>query len=141
MANVYLAVVEGRGGFSKLIVLKVMRASLARDPNLVTLFMEEGRLASRLSHPNVVQTHEVGEDDGHFYLAMEYLDGQSQRQGIDLQVASGPLDFDPATGDIQGDIDVFCVGKDREGRATFGRSGRWFSASKQELVGTYTPCK
>ena len=47
MANVYLAALEGRANFSKLVVLKVMRASLAREPELVSLFMEEARLAAR----------------------------------------------------------------------------------------------
>jgi serine/threonine protein kinase/ABC-type branched-subunit amino acid transport system substrate-binding protein len=77
MANVYLAVAQGPAGFSKLVVLKVMRATLAKDPELVALFLEEARLAARLSHPHVVQTNEVGEADGAYFLAMEYLDGQS----------------------------------------------------------------
>lgn len=76
MANVYLAVSHGRGGFTKLVVVKVMRASLANDAELVALFLEEARIAARLSHPNVVQTYEIGEDDGAHFIAMEYLEGQ-----------------------------------------------------------------
>src|SRR5215831_1567362 len=41
------------------------------------MFLEEARLAARLNHPNVVQTYDVGEDHGRYYLAMEYLEGQT----------------------------------------------------------------
>jgi ABC-type branched-subunit amino acid transport system substrate-binding protein len=76
-AVVFLAVVDGKAGFSKLFVVKVLRPALAREPELVTLFLDEARIAARMSHPNVVQTNEVGEEGGVYFLAMEYLDGQS----------------------------------------------------------------
>lgn len=78
MANVYLAVTQGSSGldFSKLVVLKKLREHLAQDPDFVTMFMDEARLAARLNHPNVVQTYEVDRTDDELYLAMEYLDGQ-----------------------------------------------------------------
>jgi serine/threonine-protein kinase len=77
MAHVYLAVVQGPGGFAKLQVVKRIRGELAEDPEFVTMFMEEARLAARLNHPNIVQTNEVGSDEGRLFIAMEYLDGQS----------------------------------------------------------------
>jgi serine/threonine-protein kinase len=76
MASVYLAIVEGRAGFQKLVVVKVMRDSLGRDADALTMFEQEARVASRLNHPNIVQTNEVGEDGGAHYLTMEYLEGQ-----------------------------------------------------------------
>ena len=75
MANVYLAVRRGPAGFSKLEVLKILRADLADQADFRTMFLEEARLAARLSHPNIVQTHDVGEDAGRYYMAMEYLEG------------------------------------------------------------------
>ncbi|MEZ4225468.1 MAG: serine/threonine-protein kinase [Polyangiaceae bacterium] len=76
MAEVYLAVVAGPGGFNKLQVIKVMKPELLEEPEHRTMFLEEGRLAARLNHPNIVQTNEVQiEGDNHF-IAMEYLDGQ-----------------------------------------------------------------
>jgi hypothetical protein len=51
-------------GFQKLVVLKRMHASLGRDSHFVRMFLDEARLAARLSHPNVVATSEVGEIDG-----------------------------------------------------------------------------
>jgi serine/threonine protein kinase len=75
MAHVYLALTTGLGGFSKLAVLKVMRAELAQNPEAVKLFLGEARLAARFNHPNVVQTTEVGEDAGCYFISMEYLEG------------------------------------------------------------------
>jgi serine/threonine-protein kinase len=77
MGIVYLALVRGPGGFNKLFVLKILKDHLAEDPKLVFMFLEEARLAAKLSHPNVVQTIEVGSDGRRHYIAMEYLDGQS----------------------------------------------------------------
>jgi serine/threonine-protein kinase len=78
MADVFLAVAEGPTGmgFAKLAVVKRLRPSLAEDEELVGMFLDEGRLCSRLSHPNVVETWDVGQHDGHHYLAMEHLEGQ-----------------------------------------------------------------
>jgi len=76
MADVKLAVAQGPAGFNKLIVLKTLLAGIEEDPDFVAMFLDEARLAARLSHPNVVQVNEVGEDDGRYFLAMEYLDGQ-----------------------------------------------------------------
>src|SRR5450432_2974082 len=77
MATVYLAVVSGMGGFNKLQVVKQLRSGLAADPEFLTMFLEEARLAARINHPNVVQTYEVGFDGDHHFIAMEYLEGPS----------------------------------------------------------------
>lgn len=76
MARVFLAVSRGPAGFNKLVVVKVVKRELLSDPDFVTMFLDEARLAARLNHPNVVQTYEVGEEDGHYFLTMEFLDGQ-----------------------------------------------------------------
>jgi serine/threonine-protein kinase len=77
MAEVLLAMFRGDHGFQKLVVLKRMHAQLASDAHFVRMFLDEARLAARLSHPNVVATSEVGEVDGVYFLAMEYLEGLS----------------------------------------------------------------
>jgi serine/threonine-protein kinase len=76
MATVHLAVVHGPAGFNKLVVLKQIRPELAEDPEILGMFLDEAQLAARLSHPNVVQTNEVGQEGDRRFLAMEYLDGQ-----------------------------------------------------------------
>jgi phosphate transport system substrate-binding protein len=80
MADVFLAVSRGPGGFNKLVVIKRLRSTIAEDPVFRLMFLDEARLAARLNHPNVVQTNEVGEYDGFYFLAMEYLEGQPLRR-------------------------------------------------------------
>src|SRR4051812_41040487 len=74
MADVFLAVARGPQGFNKLSVVKRLRNP--DDSSHVEMFLDEARLSARLSHPNIVNTYEVGESRGKFYIAMEYLEGQ-----------------------------------------------------------------
>jgi eukaryotic-like serine/threonine-protein kinase len=78
LADVFLAVLGGpdRIGLTKLLVIKRLRPNLAEDPDFVSMLVDEARIAAKLSHPNVIQTHEVGVVGDEYYLAMEYLDGQ-----------------------------------------------------------------
>ncbi|MEZ4297110.1 MAG: protein kinase [Polyangiaceae bacterium] len=76
MADVFLAVAHGAAGAAKLSVIKEPRPEIAADPDLLEMFLDEARLASRLNHPNIVQTHEVGQDGSRYFIAMEYLEGQ-----------------------------------------------------------------
>jgi ABC-type branched-subunit amino acid transport system substrate-binding protein len=78
MSEVYLALAQGGlGGFQKLVAIKLLRRDLAKDEDFRRMFLEEARLTARLNHPNVVQTNDVGEDQGRYYIAMEYLEGQT----------------------------------------------------------------
>ena len=76
MAEVFLAVICGPAGFNKLVVIKQIRPQLAEDPEFLGMFLDEARLAARLNHRNVVQTNEVGQQNGRYFIAMEYLEGQ-----------------------------------------------------------------
>ncbi len=73
MAQVHPAVARGPGGFNKLVVLKSLES---QDVAFRRMFLDEARLAALLHHPNVVNTYEVSETDGQYFIAMEYLDGQ-----------------------------------------------------------------
>ncbi|WP_394849900.1 serine/threonine protein kinase [Pendulispora brunnea] len=77
MSDVVLAVIQGPGNFNKLQVLKFLRSSLAQEADFCTMFLEEARLSARINHPNVAQTNEVGFDGSRYFMAMEYLEGQS----------------------------------------------------------------
>jgi len=77
MGDVFLAVAQGPKGFNKLQVIKRLRPELAQDPEFLSMFLNEARIAARLNHPNVVQTNEVSEHDDEYFIAMEYLEGQS----------------------------------------------------------------
>jgi serine/threonine-protein kinase len=77
MAEVFLAAATNAGmAFSKLVVVKKLREHLASEPDFMTMLIDEARIAARLNHPNLVQTLEVDEADGAYFLTMEYLDGQ-----------------------------------------------------------------
>jgi serine/threonine-protein kinase len=96
MADVFLAQLGGMSGFTKVAVLKRLRAKLEHDDDFLQMFMDEARLAARLNHPNIVQTFEVGADDHGPFLTMEFLEGQSlsailkrgQRRNNPLPLAS-----------------------------------------------------
>ncbi|MGF1466550.1 MAG: protein kinase [Sandaracinaceae bacterium] len=76
MAEVFLALEEGVGGFRKLIVIKRLHRHLSEEPEMVQMFLDEARLAARLNHPNVVQTNKIGSFQSQHFMAMEYLEGQ-----------------------------------------------------------------
>lgn len=76
MAKVFLASAVGPGGFNKLVVLKVMRATDLADDTICQMFADEARLSARFNHPNLVQVQEVNLAAEPPYLVMEYLDGK-----------------------------------------------------------------
>ncbi len=77
MAEVCLARLQGTAGFNKLVVIKQVLPAFAESPQFVEMFLDEGRLAAKLSHPNIAQTFELGEEAGRHYLAMEFVPGES----------------------------------------------------------------
>jgi hypothetical protein len=76
MARVYLAV-HRTPVASKVVVLKHVRAEFAEDPDFAAMFMDEARVALRLSHRNVIHAYEASSSAGHQYLAMEFLEGKT----------------------------------------------------------------
>ncbi len=89
MADVFLSVARGPMGFNKLVVIKRLRQALAEEPSFRTMFLDEARLAARLNHPNIVHTYEVGEHNGIYFIAMEYLEGQSLNKVMKDSVRAG----------------------------------------------------
>ncbi len=79
MAEVYLAKQAGAAGFEKLVCLKRILPHLARDKQFVEMFLNEARLAARLDHPNIVSIFDLGEANGNYFIAMEFIDGPSLR--------------------------------------------------------------
>ena len=77
MADVFLSVARGQMGVNRLVVIKRLRQALAEEVSFRTMFLDEARLAARLAHPNIVHTYEVGEHQGVYFIAMEFLEGQS----------------------------------------------------------------
>ena len=80
MAEILLARAREPVRPERLVVLKRMHRQLAVDREYVKMFVDEARLAITLRHPNVVEVYESGEDDGQYYIAMEYLHGHDLRK-------------------------------------------------------------
>ncbi len=79
MANVYLAydtILDRR------VAVKVLRGDLSNDEKFVRRFQREALSASSLSHPNIVEMYDVGEDNGIYYIVMEYIEGKTLKQLI-----------------------------------------------------------
>ncbi len=75
MAEVFRAKSYGVAGFEKTLVIKKILPNLASDKKFVEMFIDEAKIASTLSHINVVQIFDLGSEDGDYFIAMEYVDG------------------------------------------------------------------
>ena len=79
MGTIYLAKRLGVGGFEKTFVIKCMLESLADDQEAQAMFIDEARLAARLTHPNIAQIYDFGVINGTYYIAMEHIAGEDLR--------------------------------------------------------------
>jgi serine/threonine-protein kinase len=80
MAQIYLARQLGMEGFEKLVVVKRILPHLAENEEFIGMFLQEARIAARLSHPNVVQIYDLGAQDDSYFIAMEYIHGEDVRR-------------------------------------------------------------
>lgn len=79
MANVYLAIDTI---LNRKVAVKILRGDLATDEKFVRKFQREASAASNLDHPNIVGIYDVGEDDGNYYIVMEYVEGRTLKSLI-----------------------------------------------------------
>jgi serine/threonine protein kinase len=89
MAEIFLARQAGMEGFEKTLVIKRILPSLSRTEGFVTMFLNEARLAAQLTHPNIVQIHELGRIGESYFIAMEYLFGRDMARIIPKAAAMG----------------------------------------------------
>lgn len=80
MADVLLARTDGIEGFERHVVVKRIRAEHAKDQRFIQMFLDEARVAASLHHANIVQVHDIGEERGEYFFAMEYLHGEDLRK-------------------------------------------------------------
>jgi len=83
MGVVYRALDHGLG---RIVALKMLSADLGSDDELTQRFAREAEAIGRLSHPNIVTVYDVGEAEGHLYMAMELLEGDDLRALLERQV-------------------------------------------------------
>jgi eukaryotic-like serine/threonine-protein kinase len=82
MASVHLARADGPGGFQKWVAIKRIHRHLAEDETFIRMFLDEARIAARISHPNVAQVFDLGKHRDTYWIAMEYLHGEPLREII-----------------------------------------------------------
>src|SRR4051812_27973613 len=76
MADVFLAIAQAADGIDERVVIKRLRADVTEDEEFRAMFLDEARLAVRMSHPHVVRTLDVGKEGDQCFIAMEFIDGQ-----------------------------------------------------------------
>lgn len=79
MANVYLALDTI---LDRYVAVKILRGDLASDEKFVRRFQREAISASSLNHPNIVEMYDVGEDNGQYFIVMEYVEGKTLKSLI-----------------------------------------------------------
>ena len=79
MAQVSLARATGIEGFERYIVIKRIHRERANDISIVKMFIDEARLAAALHHHNIVQVHDIGQENGEYFFTMEYVHGEDLR--------------------------------------------------------------
>ena len=77
MATVHIGRLMGPVGFARTVAIKRLHAHFAKDPEFVSMFLDEARLAGRIRHPNVVPVLDVVAEQGELFLVMEYIHGDS----------------------------------------------------------------
>jgi serine/threonine protein kinase len=75
MAEVYRARAFGTAGFEKILVIKKVLDHMTEDTEFIEMFIDEARIAVQLAHVNIVQVFDLGEVDGQYFMAMEYVHG------------------------------------------------------------------
>ncbi|MFO0739421.1 MAG: protein kinase [Labilithrix sp.] len=80
MASVHLARMDGPGGFQKWVAIKKIHSHLVEDDSFVQMFLDEARVAARISHPNVATVFDLGKHEDTYWIAMEYLHGEPLRE-------------------------------------------------------------
>ncbi len=95
MATVHLGTLSGSGTFARTVAIKRLHPQLSKDPEFVSMFLDEARLASRIRHPNIVSTLDVVVEGAELFLVMEYVHGESV-SGIQRTLRAKGEVIDPA---------------------------------------------
>src|SRR5690349_13479140 len=93
MAEIFLALHRSMAGFEKLVVIKRILPAMNQDAAFIDMLLHEARVAATLSHPNIVQTFDVGQVDGTFFIAMEHIHGEDIRSIVRAMKKSAVTEF------------------------------------------------
>lgn len=93
MAEIYLALQRSVAGFEKLIVIKRILPAMIADRGFIDMLLHEARVAATLSHPNIVQTLDVGQVEGAYFIALEHVHGEDLRSIVRQMKKKGVTEF------------------------------------------------
>jgi serine/threonine-protein kinase len=93
MAELYLALQRSVAGFEKLIVIKRILPAMIADRGFIDMLLHEARVAATLSHPNIVQTLDVGQVEGAYFIALEHVHGEDLRSIVRQMKKKGVTEF------------------------------------------------
>jgi eukaryotic-like serine/threonine-protein kinase len=93
MAEIFLALQRSVAGFEKLIVIKRILPAMNGDRGFIDMLLHEARVAASLSHPNIVQTIDVGQVEGNYYIALEHVHGEDLRSIVRQMKKKGVMQF------------------------------------------------
>jgi serine/threonine protein kinase len=79
MAEVFIAKAFGVEGFERILAIKKILPTMAEDEEFIKMFIDEARISVQLNHANIVHIHELGNYEGTFFIAMEYVAGRDLR--------------------------------------------------------------
>ena len=89
MGEVFVAAKPGPVGFGPYVALKILRDELAGDQQFVDMLVDEANISMFLNHQNVVSVLDLSEDEGSYYIAMEYVQGITVERLVDALVSGG----------------------------------------------------
>jgi serine/threonine protein kinase len=89
MAEVYKAKVFGQDGGDRLVAIKRILPNIAEDNEFVTMFIDEAKIAVHLTHPNIAQIFDLGQINGSYFIALEYVSGKDLRSIFDRARKTG----------------------------------------------------
>jgi serine/threonine protein kinase len=99
MGEIYLAKSRGTAGFEKTVIIKKILDHLAEEEEFVTKFLDEGRIVVNLTHGNIVPVFDMGEEDGEYFIAMEYLPARDLRDVLTRLRKGDPTSSDQSSSD------------------------------------------
>jgi eukaryotic-like serine/threonine-protein kinase len=94
MASVWVARLLGKHGFEKLVAVKTILPAYDSDPTFQQMFLDEGRIAARIHHPNVAQILDLGDHHGVLFLVMEWVEGDALSK-LARAVSDAEIPFPP----------------------------------------------
>ena len=118
MAEVWRARVLGAKGFRRMVVVKKILPEYASNRDFTEMFVDEAKIACRLSHPNIAQIYELAEEEGELYMVMEYVDGPDLATVYERAAGVGPQLSAAVAAHV---VEQICAGLEYAHRATDDR--------------------